>query len=146
LDGALTQAIQSQFNLTVTGQHFYQSEKLPVFDLRSVGEFQGNPGAFVVAKKIKTVRSPDGDSNIPWLELAADSGQLASTIYRINTAAGQPAASVSSSVDWCLYCSINVILPLKSVTRAMRQVSSMPPDTVRLHDDFCMAAINLRRI
>jgi hypothetical protein len=44
------------------------------------------------------------------VELVNDSGGLANTIYRINTVKGQPAPTVSSTVEWCLSCSINVIL------------------------------------
>jgi Protein of unknown function (DUF3455) len=113
-DGTLQNALQTQFNLNATCQHYFQSVNgalAPVFDCRSIGPFAGNSGAFVVAQKDKSIPSPDSPStDVAWLELTAVEGALANTIYRINTAGGQPAASVSSSVDWCLSCSINVIL------------------------------------
>jgi hypothetical protein len=128
--------MKTEFNLTVTGQHYFQKlsgPPVPVWDLRADPPFKNNPDAFVVAHKVKSVPSPDGASDVAWLELVKDSGGLANTIYRINTEAGQPAASVSSSVDWCLSCPINVIL-LYSVNRAIHQVSSIPQNTVRLYD------------
>jgi hypothetical protein len=99
LDGALAQAMKTELNLTVTGQHFFQKSSgppVPVWDLRADPPFQNNPNAFVVAKKVNSVPSPDGTSDVAWLELAKVSGELANTIYRINTEGGQPAASVSS--------------------------------------------------
>ena len=106
--------MQAQFNLNATGQHYFQNisgNLAPVFDFRSIGPFAGNSNAFVVAQKDKSIPSPDNPSNdVAWLELTATSGEFANIIYRINTAGGQPPGSVSSSVDWCLSCSINVIL------------------------------------
>jgi hypothetical protein len=77
MDDALSQAIQAQFDLTVTGQHFFQSQGgtlVPVWDLRSIGEFQGNTSAFVVAHVVKSARSPDRFDNVDWLELAGGLG------------------------------------------------------------------------
>jgi hypothetical protein len=108
----MVQQMQAQFNLTVDGQHYFvdQNSTLEaVWDLTSSGQFATNPGAIVFAHKVQTAPSPDGPNNIPWVELKADSGQLADTIYRVNTVQGQPPGSVSSSVDWCLSCSINLI-------------------------------------
>lgn len=96
--------MQSQFNLTVTGEHYFVNQNnvlVPVWDLTSAsGPFPNNPGAIVFAKKTKSVPSPDNpSSDVPWLELNAISGQLANIIYRINTVSGQPPGSVSSAVD-----------------------------------------------
>jgi len=113
LDGGLAQQMQTQFNLTVDGQHYFVEQNgnlSAVWDLTSSGPFSGNPGAIVFAHPIQTADSPDGPDNIAWVELKKDSGELANTIYRINTVKGQPPSSVSSSVDWCLSCSNNVIL------------------------------------
>jgi hypothetical protein len=135
LSAAMAQQIQDRFNLTVDGQHYFvnQSNGLEaVWDLTSSGPFKGNSNAIVFAHKVKTANSPDGSDNVAWVELKKDSGGLANTVYRTNTVKGQPPPSVSSSVDWCLSRSINVIL--FSVPPELRQVSSMPQNTVCLHD------------
>lgn len=113
LSATMAQGIQDQFNATVDGQHYFVSQNgtlEPVWDLTSSGPFAGNSNAIVFAHKVQNASSPDGSDNIAWVELKKDSGGLANTVYRINTVKGQPPPSVSSSVDWCLSCSINVIL------------------------------------
>lgn len=135
LSATMAQQIQDQFNLTVDGQHYFANKDNTleaVWDLTSSGPFKGNSNAIVFAHKVQTANSTDGPDNIAWVELKKDSGGLANTVYRINTVKGQPPPSVSSSVDWCLSRSINVIL--FSVPPALQQVSSMPQNTVRLHD------------
>ena len=112
-DGNLAQAIQNSFNLTVTGQHYFQEidgKLTPIWDMRSAGEFQGNAGAIVIAKVDNSISSPDDPvHDVNWLQLEGTSGSLASELYRINTAGGQPPPNVSSSVAWCLSCSIDVM-------------------------------------
>ena len=113
LSAQMAQQMQDQFNLTVDGQHYFANQNgalEAIWDLTSSGPFDGNPGAIVFAHKIQTAASPDGPNNIDWVELTKDSGDLANTVYRINTVQGQPPSSVSSFVDWCLSCSINIIL------------------------------------
>src|SRR6267154_3814360 len=113
LSAAMAQRMQAQFNLTVDGQHYFANQNgslKAVWDLTSSGPFTGNPNAIVFAHKVQTAPSPDGPDNIDWVELKKDSGGLANTVYRINTVKGQPPGNVSSSVDWCLFYSINVIL------------------------------------
>jgi uncharacterized lipoprotein YmbA len=114
LNAEMAQQMKAQFNLTVDGQHYFAQKdgKGPVeaiWDLRSSGPFKGNKKAIVFAHKVKTAPSPDGSDNIDWVELAKDSGGLAKTVYRINTVKGQPSGSVSSSVNWRLPCSIDLI-------------------------------------
>jgi hypothetical protein len=112
LSAAMAQRIQAQFNLTVDGQHYFANKNgalEAVWDLTSSGPFKGNQDAIVFAHKVQTAPSPDGPDNINWVELKKDSGGLANTVYRINTVKGQPPGSVSSSVDWCLSCPINLI-------------------------------------
>jgi hypothetical protein len=102
LGAGITQTIQNQFNVTQAGEHYFvnlNGALSAVWDLRSDGKFTGNPGAVVYAHKINSVPSPDGPANVDWVELTRDSGDLANTIYRINTVAGQPASTVSSSVN-----------------------------------------------
>jgi hypothetical protein len=114
-DGTLVQAIQNQFNVTVTGQHYFQPGNNgtlePIWDLRSVGQFEGNPGALFGGHKLFSIPSPNNSAvDVAWLELGNDFGSLANKVYRINTVSGQPPQTVSSSVDRCISCSINVIL------------------------------------
>jgi Protein of unknown function (DUF3455) len=113
LSATMTQRIQSQFNLTVDGQHYFANQNgtiEAVWDMRS-GLFNGNPNAIVFAHKVQTANSPDGASNVAWVELKKDSGLLANTVYRLDTVQGQPPGSVSSSIDsgWWLSCSTNLI-------------------------------------
>jgi Protein of unknown function (DUF3455) len=112
-DTGMLSLLQAQFNITPAGQHYFVNQAgtlEPVWDLTSSGPFSGNPGAIVFAHKVQTAASPDGPNNVALLELKKDSGELANTVYRLNTVNGQPPSSVSSSVDWGLSCSINVIL------------------------------------
>ena len=127
-------SIQAQFNLTLAGQHYFVSQgntSVPVWDLRSA-MFSGNQNAIVFAHKTKAVPSPDGPDNVAWVELARDSGELANTVYRINTVKGQPPSTVSPSVDWWPI-PFNQYNTSHSVTPAIPQVSSIAQNTVRLH-------------
>ena len=104
-------AIQDAYGIYVDGQHYFVMQNgglEAVWDMRSSGEFEGNPDAIVFAHKIQSSPSPSGPENIDWVELTKDEGSLANTVYRINTVQGQPPPTVSSSVNWCLSCSINV--------------------------------------
>lgn len=105
--------MQTHFNLTLTGQHFFQNVNgaaAPVWDLRSVGPFTGNGGAFIVTRKVKSVASPDSPTDIAWLELDGFEGELGTKVYRTNTAGGQPASTVSSSVVPILFSQRNTFL------------------------------------
>ena len=98
----ITQKIGNQFNVPEDGQHYFAMQNgalKAIWDLTSSGPYAGNSGAIVFAHKINTSPSPDGPNNILWVQLAADSGALANTIYRINTVQGQPPSTVSFSVD-----------------------------------------------
>ena len=101
-DSGITQQIGNQYNVPVDGQHYFamlNGNLEAIWDLTSSGPYAGNPGAIVYAHKINTSPSPDGPNNILWVQLAADSGALANTIYRIHTVQGQPPSTVSFSVD-----------------------------------------------
>lgn len=99
----------------VIGQHYFanldggNNNPEAVWDFTSGSQFYGNPGAIVYAHKVKTTPAPNPTNDIAWVELTKDSGELANTVYRIETISGVADATVSSSVDWCLSCSINVI-------------------------------------
>jgi hypothetical protein len=135
LNAHIAQEMQNQFNLTVDGQHYFANQNgalEAIWDLTSSGPFAGNSGAIVFAHKIQTAASPDGDNNILWVELTKDSGELANTVYRVNTVQGQPPGSVSSSrLVLVLFNQHNTFY---SAPQEMQQVSSMPQSTVRLHD------------
>lgn len=89
----------------ILGHHYFINNPTgaagvsPTFDFRADSE-KGNPEAFVVTSKTEDVKSPvDPTQNVDWLQLTAipGNGELASTVYRIFTLGGQPAASA------CLY-------------------------------------------
>ena len=112
LSAGMAQRIQAQFGVTVDGQHYFANHSgvvAAVWDFTSTGPFSGNPGAIVFAHKVQTAASPDGANNVAWVELKKDDGELANTVYRVDTVQGQPPSSVSSPIGWCLSCSINVI-------------------------------------
>jgi hypothetical protein len=91
LEHKLVQKVEEKFKVQLLGQHYFvnQTGKLvPVWDLRSTG----GPNAIVFAQKVKDIPSPDGSSNIDWLELKGVSGGLANEIYRVETVKG-PAPS-----------------------------------------------------
>jgi len=105
------------------------------------------PNAIAFGQVIHSAFSPDGPTNIDWREfnqLPGSPGSLANQIYEIDTAEGQPPFGVSSSLDLCLSCSINV--NYCSAPLALIHLSSMLQVTVRVHDvDDCrIAIINLR--
>lgn len=107
----IAQAIQDSFGLYVDGQHYFVMQNnalVPVWDLTSSGSYAGNENAIVFAQVVDIAPSPDGQ-NINWVELTRIGGELANTIYRINTVQGLPPPNVSSSVHWCLSCLIDEI-------------------------------------
>jgi len=79
------------------GQHLFITN--PVTDSGIVPRFdfaasQGSPNAFVDTTKtgdVVAVSNPE--SNIDWLQLEAFLGDLAKTVFRVNTKAGQPPTS-----------------------------------------------------
>jgi len=79
----------------VLGQHYFipnNPAPLPKFDFTSDAE-KGNAAAFVVATGVGSLPSPAGNSNVPWLELKNVQGQLANSVFRVETAGGQPPTS-----------------------------------------------------
>lgn len=88
------------------GQHYFIPNPSggtglsPKWDFTSASE-KGNPEAFVVGARQGDLPDPNGDPavNIDWLQLSAVSGQgeLATTIFRIQTRGGQPPTTVSSN-------------------------------------------------
>lgn len=86
----------------VLGQHYFVpnpftgSGNSPVFDFRAASE-KGNPNAYVLANKTGDVPAPTGKQDVDWLQLVQAQGQLAKHVFRLETKAGQPPSSVSST-------------------------------------------------
>jgi hypothetical protein len=137
--------IQDQFQTPGVGQHYFVEENgalVPVWDLTATAK-----NAIAFGRVIHSAFSPDGPTNIfrrEFNQLPGSPGALANTIYEIDTVAGQPPFGVSSSLDLCLSCSINV--NYCSAPLALIHLSSMLQITVRVHDvDDChISVINLR--
>ncbi|KAH9162055.1 hypothetical protein EDB89DRAFT_387572 [Lactarius sanguifluus] len=93
----LAQDFQAKFNVSVSGQHYFianpDGSLAPVWDFRADGPTKGNPGAIVVAAEAGDIPSPTGPPNVDWVELTNVSGKLASTVFRVNTVAGDPPSS-----------------------------------------------------
>lgn len=90
-------------NSKVLGQHYFidnpshKSKKgapaiVPKWDFTSASQ-KGNAEAYVIGAKEKDVSVDKAD--VDWLSLKSTKGHLADTIYRVDTKAGQPPASVS---------------------------------------------------
>ncbi len=139
--------IQLDFQTPGVGQHYFVEQNgalVPVWDLTMTAS-----DAIDFGQVIQSAFSPDGPTNIDWREfnqLPGLPGSLANQIYEIDTVQGQPpfGLGVSSSLDLCLSCSINV--NYCSAPLALIHLSSMLQITVRVHDvDDCrIAIINLR--
>lgn len=87
-------AIKSAIAKSFLGDHFFVSVNgtlFPVFDFQAT---KGG-GQFVRASRSGSIPSPNNPAvNVAWLQLAAVDGALAKTVYRLNTAGGQPPTSV----------------------------------------------------
>jgi hypothetical protein len=90
-------------NPLVLGQHYYVPNPKPTmgspavspkWDFTSDAE-QGHAEAFVIGAKVGSLPAPTGSHDIDWVQLRNVEGQLADTIYRVDTRGGQPPASVS---------------------------------------------------
>ena len=54
--------------------------------------------AFAVVAKAGGIPSPAGSANVDWLSLSTTQGALAKNVFRVDTKAGQPPASVRNLV------------------------------------------------
>lgn len=80
------------------GTHFFQpnpsgSGISPVFDYRAASR-SGDSQSFILASPNGSLPAPTGPKDVAWLSLARVQGNLATTVMRVNTVAGQPPASV----------------------------------------------------
>lgn len=84
----------------VLGQHYFVPNPTgaagtsPKWDFTSNAE-AGNPEAFVIGLKTGDLPAPTGTNDVDWVQLKEVEGELASTVYRLDTKGGQPPASVS---------------------------------------------------
>ena len=99
----------------VLGQHYFianGSSISPVWDFTSDAE-KGNAEAFVVAAVVGDIPAPTGADDVDWLQLKKVEGELADTVYRVETKGGQPPASVSTVelyALWVLAASLTLFL------------------------------------
>jgi hypothetical protein len=119
-------------NPIVLGQHYFVANGTdpatggpaisPVWDFTSDAE-RGNPEAYVIAAVVGDIPAPTGKDDVDWLQLKKVEGELADTVYRVDTKGGQPPTSVSRtephpkwafrSFDFYLQCTAGA--PLLSV-------------------------------
>lgn len=91
-------------NPAVLGQHYYVTNPVsaspavsPKWDFTSNAD-KGNAEAFVIGAKAGDLPAPTGSSDIDWLQVKNVQGELADTLYRVDTKAGQPPSSVCSYI------------------------------------------------
>jgi hypothetical protein len=83
---------------TVLGQHYFipnSPAPSPKWDFTSDAE-KGNPEAFVVGASVGSIPSPASKDDINWVQLKKVEGELADSVYRVETAGGQPPASCTA--------------------------------------------------
>ena len=69
----------------------------PVWDFTS-GVEKGNKNAIIFAAEEGDIPAPTGPDDVDWLQLKKVEGDLADTVYRVDTKGGQPPASVRSYI------------------------------------------------
>jgi len=85
----------------ILGQHYFipnpttSGSILPKWDF-TIDSIPGNPNAFVVASRVASIPAPTGAQDIDWVELKSVSGELAATVYRVDTQGGQPPPTCSN--------------------------------------------------
>jgi len=91
-------------NPLVLGQHYYVPNPnttagnpaiSPKWDFTSGAE-KGNAQAYVVGAKIGDLPAPTGKSDVDWVQLKKVEGELADTVYRVDTKGGQPPTSCTA--------------------------------------------------
>jgi len=88
----------------VLGQHYFVPNPNPApgspalspkWDFTSDSE-KGNAQAFVIGAKVGDLPAPSGTADVDWLQLKNVEGQLADSIYRVESKGGQPPASCTA--------------------------------------------------
>jgi hypothetical protein len=102
------------FPTLILGQHYFVAPTpgaaiVPKWDFTSSGATAGNANAFVTGAKDVSIPGARPAIDVPSLQLHNTTGELATTIYRLETVNGQPPAtctgSGSISVKYtALYC------------------------------------------
>jgi len=91
-------------NLLILGQHYYVPNPnttagnpaiSPKWDFTSASE-KRKAEAFVIGAKIGDLPAPTGKSDVDWVQLKKVEGELADTVYRVDTKGGQPPASCTA--------------------------------------------------
>jgi hypothetical protein len=89
-------------NLKLLGRHYYVPNPnttagspaiSPKWDFTSDAE-KGNVEAFVIGGKVGDLPAPTGKNDVDWVQLKKVEGELANTVYRVETKGGQPPTSV----------------------------------------------------
>ena len=94
--------IIDKFNIfSVFGQHYFIKNPFgnspnitPVFDARAASHM-GDDNAYTIEAKIGNITAPTGSQDADWLQLKNVQGNLAQTVFRLETKFGQPPKSVS---------------------------------------------------
>jgi len=91
------QTILQSTNL-VLGQHFFVTSPSgtgisPFFTFE---QSLKNDEEFFLGAKTGDLKSPGGSGNVDWLQLTNVEGELAETVFRVDTVQGQPAASCTT--------------------------------------------------
>lgn len=94
----------------VLGQHYFIANGTdpmtgnaaisPVWNFTSDAG-KGNAEAFVIAAEVGDIPAPTGADDVDWLQLKNVEGELASSVYRVDTKSGQPPTSVNR-MEFCI--------------------------------------------
>ena len=99
-------------NVTIYGT-FYSTQQngvlIPVWNLTSIGSYANNLNAIIYGQEVSSVPSSNGTYNADWAEYKT-SGGWADIIYSVDTVGGYPPSGVSSSLNLCLSCLVDVLL------------------------------------
>ncbi|KDN36802.1 hypothetical protein RSAG8_10584, partial [Rhizoctonia solani AG-8 WAC10335] len=79
------------------GEHYFIPQNgaiAPKFDFER--SQKGNEDAYIVARQLGGIPSPEGSQNIDWLQLERTSGRLAKYVFRVDTRGGQPPETCDS--------------------------------------------------
>ncbi|KAH9025627.1 hypothetical protein EDB85DRAFT_1981763 [Lactarius pseudohatsudake] len=88
-DPSFAKQVEDKYGIPLSGQHYFSSSGVPVFDFRNNGPTAGNPDAFVVADVTGNIPAPTSSLDLDWQVMTGTSGKFASTIFRVSTKGGQ---------------------------------------------------------
>ena len=100
-DSYSTDELVKEYSCVVTefGQHYFIKNPFgdgisPVFDARTTSH-KGDPNGFTLDVLVGTLAAPTGPQDVNWLQLKNVQGDLAKTVFRLETRFGQPPMMVS---------------------------------------------------